>query len=45
VDDLGDDQAVAACFAEHLPKLTPMTVVVSTARRFTRRRSSDVPVL
>ena len=29
VDDLGDDQAVAACFAEHLPKLTPMTVVTT----------------
>jgi hypothetical protein len=27
MDDLGDDQPVAACFADHLPKLTAMTVV------------------
>src|SRR4051794_28814529 len=27
MDDLGDDQPVAACLADHLPKLTAMTVV------------------
>ena len=27
MDDLGDDQPVAACLADHLPKPTAMTVV------------------
>jgi hypothetical protein len=29
VDDLGDDKPVAACFAEHLAKMTPLQVVAT----------------